>query len=250
MSVKLISIITVVYNSDDTLEQTILSVINQNMDYLEYIIIDGGSTDQSIQIIKKYQNYITTWISEPDNGIYDAMNKGVSKAKGKYLMFLNSGDYLTEIFKKSFFDGSLRKLLDKELYDVLYGDVILELNENILKYKKANNLAFLYFKIPFCHQSTLVLKTIFSRYKFDIGYKYGADFKLFRQLYFNSNKFKYVNIPFARYNLSGISSNNPISLLKDYKGIINEDRFNILNFLGVMLTITKIWKHELFSRVK
>lgn len=250
MSFKLLSIITVVYNSDDTLEKTILSVINQNTDNLEYIIIDGGSTDQSIPIIKKYQNFITTWISEPDDGIYDAMNKGATIARGKYLMFLNSGDYLTEAFKKSFYDGGLGRLLDDGLYDVLYGDVILELSENLSKYKKANNLLFLYFKIPFCHQSTLVLKENFSRYKFDIKYKLGADFKLFRQFYFNNYKFKYVNIPFTRYNLCGISSNHPIELLKDYNAIIKQDKFSILNFFGTIITIIKMWKHELFSRIK
>jgi glycosyltransferase involved in cell wall biosynthesis len=92
-----ISIITVVYNNADVIESTIISIVEQRFDDVEYIIIDGGSTDGTVDIIKKYQQKITYWISEVDNGIYDAMNKGIKMAKGKYLVFMNSGDLLLEI---------------------------------------------------------------------------------------------------------------------------------------------------------
>lgn len=89
----LISIITVVYNGEKHLEETIKSVINQTYDNIEYIIIDGGSTDGTINIIKRYQDNIDYWISEPDNGIYDAMNKGLSCATGDYVAFMNADDW-------------------------------------------------------------------------------------------------------------------------------------------------------------
>ena len=95
MNVK-VSIITVVYNSVDTLEQTIKSVINQSYKNIEYIIVDGGSTDGSIDIIKKYDKDIQMWVSEPDNGIYDAMNKGIKLATGDVVAFTftSSSPYL------------------------------------------------------------------------------------------------------------------------------------------------------------
>lgn len=91
----LISIITVVYNEQEHLEQTICSVINQTYDNLEYIIVDGGSTDGTLEIIKKYEDKIAYWISEKDNGIYDAMNKGLLAASGEIINMLNANDFYT-----------------------------------------------------------------------------------------------------------------------------------------------------------
>lgn len=89
-----ISIITVSYNAAKTIEQTIQSVVNQTYDNIEYIIIDGGSTDGTVDIIKKYEDKIAYWVSEPDKGIYDAMNKGILKASGEYIYFLGADDWL------------------------------------------------------------------------------------------------------------------------------------------------------------
>lgn len=96
MSNPLISIITVSYNAANTIEDTIISVINQTYQQIEYIIIDGGSIDETTNIIKKYSNKVTYWVSEKDKGIYDAMNKGISKANGEWLLMLNAGDTLSD----------------------------------------------------------------------------------------------------------------------------------------------------------
>lgn len=109
------SIITVNYNNCDGLNKTILSVINQNYKDYEFIVIDGGSTDGSVDIIKLHESYITYWISEKDDGIYQAMNKGIRQAKGEYLNFMNSGD--------TFFDADVLNNVEKELsnYDIVIG---------------------------------------------------------------------------------------------------------------------------------
>ena len=124
MSKVLFSIITFVYNSLNTIEDTILSVINQNFQNYEYIIIDGGSTDGSFEIVEKYQNKIDFVISEPDIGIYDAMYKGSDLARGKYLLFLNSVDYLTNIFANSVKEGITDNLVDR--YNLNPGMIVID----------------------------------------------------------------------------------------------------------------------------
>ena len=107
------SIITINYNNKDGLEKTILSVINQTCQDFEYIIIDGGSTDGSVDVIKKYADRIDYWVSEPDKGIYNAMNKGIIKAKGEYLNFMNSGDcfYDNEVLSNVYQNGMCSEMI-------------------------------------------------------------------------------------------------------------------------------------------
>jgi len=98
----LISVVTVVYNGEKHLEQTIKSVLDQGYDNIEYIIIDGGSTDGTLEIIKKYEDAIDYWVSESDGGIYDAMNKAISLATGEWINFMNSGDdFFSDIYSKT-----------------------------------------------------------------------------------------------------------------------------------------------------
>ena len=107
-------------NGEKELENTILSVIRQTYDNLEYIIVDGGSTDNTINIIKKYANKISYWISEPDKGLYDAMNKGLRRATGDYVWFLNAGDTLYTADTVQRIVASLKKKVS--LPDVIYGE--------------------------------------------------------------------------------------------------------------------------------
>lgn len=192
-----ISIITVVYNGEELLENTILSVIKQDYENLEYIIIDGGSTDHTIDIIKKYANNISYWISEPDKGIYDAMNKGIEACTGEWILFRNCGDYfaslsdISNVFNKSTYDG----------YDIIYGDALLwdkygywiqkpELQEK-------NRIGVM----PVWHPSTFIRSTIHKKNKFNLKYKLAADHNFILSCKTKGLRFKYVPIILAIFNV-------------------------------------------------
>lgn len=208
-----ISVITVCYNVVSTIEDTILSVINQTYSNIEYIIIDGGSTDGTVDIIKKYSSKISYWISEPDKGIYDAMNKGVYKAKGTWIQFLNSGDVffnahvIEDVIKKIYGNGVLK--------DIIYGDIICKFNFGKLLLKPSSLENFKYY-FPISHPAIFVKKYIFKKYSFDITYHISADYELFYRLFNDGKSFQYINIPIVIFDaMAGISSTNPILLYKE-----------------------------------
>jgi glycosyltransferase involved in cell wall biosynthesis len=196
MNQPLISIITVVYNCVNTLEETIISVINQDFDNIEYVIIDGGSTDGTIEIIKKYQDKITLWVSEPDNGIYDAMNKGVKLATGQFVQFLNAGD----IFVNSNTLYNVSEHLKMKATISLFGYLI-----DNKKYQ--SNLTFwgLLRGMP-CHQAMFYKWEYLSEFPFNIKFKYSADYhNLLNGIFYNT--FLVFDETVVVYDTNGISSN-------------------------------------------
>lgn len=189
----LISVITIVFNGEEKLEQTIQSVVNQKCDDFEYIIIDGGSVDRTLDIIKKYDDSISYWISEKDRGIYDAMNKGIAAANGKWLNFMNCGD----LFYTS---NSLAEIPLSEDIDFYYSDTIL--------YDKHNNT-----KLHVCSQSENILIHQSIVYRKDTHHNSNylvydkllvSDYLFFRQN--DSKKWLKLNSPISIYNTEGISS--------------------------------------------
>lgn len=192
----LISIVTVVYNGEKYLEQTIKSVVEQSYDNVEYILIDGGSSDRSLEIIKKYEHCIDYIISEKDDGIYDAMNKGIGLASGQWINFLGSDDILYNVLYK------VAKKLDLKK-DAIYGDVYMP-SRHILYCGKFTKLKLLFNNI--CHQSIFYNKKIFTKRNYNLRYKILADY-VFNLLVYDENKFSYIPILIAQYNdFSGVSS--------------------------------------------
>lgn len=190
------SLITVVYNGADTIEKTIKSVIVQNYPGIEYLVIDGGSQDETVDIIRKYESDITRWISEPDDGLYFAMNKGLEMASGDYVYFLNSGDTL------------VRGVIDRiaqylELYpvDVFYGNIVHK------KYGQRYPLPLnaIHWQIPMSHQSVFIKRNDGER--FDTGYRLAADYKMIYERYIAGNSFLYLPIDIAFYEGDGLSDN-------------------------------------------
>lgn len=238
----LISIVTVCYNAVSTIEQTILSVINQTYPYIEYIIIDGGSTDGTVDVIKKYKDRIAYWVSEPDKGIYDAMNKGGSKAIGSFIQFLNAGDWLENeyIIEQIFKDGFKNA-------DVIYGDMIIRRSDGVY-YAKAQNLSCFENDFPLFHPSTFVAKSTFMNHLFDISYRISADFKFLRDIYYKHGEFIYI--PFAFTNFDGIyglsSSECALDIFRERGRIYGKDKTMKWRFIymiyGLKLQIKSLVK--------
>lgn len=204
----LITFITVAYNAVRDIENTILSVLNQTYPNIEYIIIDGSSTDGTLDIIKKYEDKISYWVSEPDKGIYDAMNKGTLKATGVWLNFMNAGDtfYNEQVLEKVFKDN------DWSDTDVIYGDVYVKYKGGS-KLKKPLPIKHLEKGMPFCHQSSFVRTTLQQQYLFNTNYKICADYNLFHLLYRKGYIFKKIDLAIAIFLYGGVSTDAFISLL-------------------------------------
>lgn len=196
---KILTIITVVFNADKSIENTILSVIEQKKRYknrnIEYIIIDGKSTDNTINIIKKYNQYIDFWISEPDKGIYDAMNKGIDIAKGEYIFFLGADDILLNLPL-----NILTKAKEKNINAVI-GNVLLS-NDKIFNSDFSWKLLYMN---TIHHQGLFLQSKILKRYHFNTKYKVYADHDLNQKLYKKHITFMKVDELISKFSIEGIS---------------------------------------------
>ncbi|MBF1695813.1 MAG: glycosyltransferase [Selenomonas sp.] len=200
-----ISIITVVYNAVATIEQTILSVVKQDYSNIEYIIVDGGSTDGTLDIVKKYEEKIALWLSEPDYGIYDAMNKGLTYATGDYIYYLGADDCLlapTSISQVVSF------LQDNPEVDVLCASVMMV--DSVYRIEKVYSSNFSEadvlsgYNTP--HQGMFVRREILQKYRFDTSYHIAADYKNFLKFYLDQNiALKKTAMIVAYYANDGVS---------------------------------------------
>lgn len=205
-----ISIITISFNTINTIEQTILSIVNQTYTNIEYIIIDGGSTDGTIDIIKKHSDKITYWITEPDKGIYDAMNKGIKKATGEWINFMNCGDWF---YENNTIEKVIPYLDDKS--QIIYGDVVYRMNfGNYIK--EAESYKCLKTHMPFCHQSTFIKTSVHKENIFDISFKSSGDYNFFYQELQKGSVFKHMPIIVASYDGEiGVSKNRYAAMIEN-----------------------------------
>lgn len=201
---KKLSIITVCKNDAENLEKTILSVASQSFNDFEYLIIDGASNDNTINIINKYKSHISKFVSEPDTGIFNAQNKGISLSVGEYLCFLNSGDYFTN-------DEILRIAFDKSPdADIVYGDINYKFKNGLIyrkkSFKKLSQFKFLIESLP--HPSCFIKKSLFDKIGLmDENYKMTSDYEFFiRAIIKYKCSTQYIPIPIAVFNLEGLSS--------------------------------------------
>lgn len=225
-----ISIITIVYNGIDTLEKTILSIVNQEYTNIEYIIIDGNSTDGTQKLIHRYNNQITKWVSEKDEGLYDAMNKGLDLATGDYVWFINSGDEiptkktLSDIFNKnSDCDG-----------DIYYGDTtMIDIEGKTIGARRLSPPEKLCWKdfrngMLVSHQSFIAKRSIAPHY--NTKYRFSADFEWCLKILMSSRKVINTHQNLSLFLDGGITKNNIIPGLKE--------RFRIMiNYFGLLSTL-------------
>ncbi|MDR2917483.1 MAG: glycosyltransferase [Tannerella sp.] len=208
-----ISVITVVYNAEKSVEETICSVINQTYPSVEYIIIDGKSTDGTPDIIRKYEENIRYWESSSDRGIYDAMNKGIREASGEFICFLNSGDVFLD-------PEILEKIFSKEYNeDILYGDTCVQFAWK-LKLVRARIASKKNEPMPFCHQSAFVRTSLMKEYRFDTNYRICADKDLFFKLHRKGARYLYLDMPVSVVAANGYSVVNRYLHLKELNRIL------------------------------
>lgn len=238
-----ISIITVCYNSATTIEKTILSVKKQTYGKIEYIIVDGNSKDKTVSIIQKYDTIISRWISEPDKGLYDAMNKGIMMATGDLIGILNSDDtfYSETVIEEIV---NFHKINDIE---ASVGDII--------QHKESGKIVRLYssrywtpkkLKMGFMppHPSIFLKKDLFNKFgNYDLGFKIGADYELITRFFLkNEISWKYSGITTTAMLVGGISSSGHSSYKLITKEIQKALTMNKVVFSSLKIKMRFIWK--------
>lgn len=216
-SQPLISVITVCRNCAKQLETTAKSVEAQTFGNFEWIIVDGASTDNDmLPLLKNYAENGAVTVSEPDNGIFDAMNKGAKLASGAWVVYMNAGDYFPA-------DDTLLKVaetLKNTDADVVYGDQFLKSDNGTLIFRQAQEPANRH-RMYFCHQSAYIKRSLMLEipYRMDVGL--AGDFCFFKNAWHSGAKFKHINEPLTIYDLSGVSTQNRMKVIRQYINVIN-----------------------------
>ena len=217
----LISIITVVYNGEKFLEKTILSVINQTYENIEYIIIDGNSNDRTLDIIKKYEDKIYYWVSENDNGIYDAMNKGIKLASGEFIGLINADDW----YELDAVQNIVNTLNTNSNYDVIYG--LLRYIKNEKEYKiDSQHYNFLEERmIP--HPTCFIKKDIYTKLNYyDLEYKSASDYDFLLKIKNQDYNFCKINKILSNFRMDGIST---VSKIGAIESLIIKKKYNLIS---------------------
>jgi len=230
----LISIVTVIFNGKKFLEETILSVINQSYDNVEYIVIDGGSTDGSINIIKKYEDKIDYWVSEQDRGIFHAMNKGALLSSGDFVYYLNAGDmFFSDQVLSNVFNS--KKIFSQ--YNLIVGNVLLTLDEQDFGFSNRIGL-----NIP--HQGVFIARTIFINIRFNEELKVFGDASFWSEMDQNGLFLPYlIDDVIARFPMDGVGSDpkyiwlrfkesvNLLLVKRQYSRILRRFMLSLLGFI-------------------
>ena len=253
-----LSIITVNLNNRDGLQKTIDSVVSQTFKDFEWIVIDGGSTDGSKELIERYADHFAYWVSEPDKGIYNAMNKGIRVAKGDYLQFLNSGDWLCD---KTVLERCFYHRLDA---DIAYGNLYFCYGDREDEYCYPEQLSFRFlYKYSLGHPASFIKRGLIQKTMYDEELSIVSDWKFYLIQALKNKRFEYIDMPIACFNVDGISSANsellnqermrvicqevPTLLVQDYK--LMDDMDALLNQNRVKKVLEYSQKNALYRKM-
>ena len=233
----LLSIITICYNIKDEIEKTCQSIVSQTWQDFEWIVVDGGSTDGTVDILNQYRSRMNVFISEPDKGVYNAMNKGIKLASGEWLNFMNGGDtyaandVLEKVFKDKKYDA-----------DVLYGNVNKIYPDGHTEHSHyKNKLDLFYFANDVInHQSTFIRRSLFDKYGlYDEKYRIASDWEKWIIFMKNGCMFKKVDMTVADFMCNGISSNqSALAIEKEEickKYFVKQSRYLLFGRLPIMI---------------
>ncbi len=234
-----LSVITVCKNEINSIEKTIQSVINQSeRDKFEYIIIDGNSNDGTLDIISKYKDKIDIIISENDSGIFEAMNKGIKLSNGKYINFMNAGDYYIN-------DNVIKLFLNQNNgAEFIFGDIIIEYKNGFRFRRKyfINNLKSLLYFDSLSHQASFIKKSLFKRIGlYSTQYKIISDYDWSLKALFKYNcSYQYLQYPISFFNLYGVSN------IKKHQELHHKERTFCQSQYYTQLEIAKYQKYRFF----
>jgi len=241
-AVPKVSIVTVAYNGGSEIEETILSVLNQSFKNVEFIIIDGGSTDGTLEILRKYDSRIDYWVSEKDSGIYDAMNKGIELARGNYLCFLNCGDrfYSEKVLANIFETFSA----PSDLEQIIYGDREVRYSSGKTLISKAGVVTDLWKGSQFCHQSVFIPTSYHKAHPYNLEVPIAADFEFFFNALRNGVRFEKIDSVISSIEAGGISDTQRVEVIKSWWQVVGKGFKTDLYFRG------RIVRELIVKRVK
>lgn len=242
-----LSIITINYNNASGLQRTVESVISQRYSDMEYIVVDGGSIDDSVAVIKKHESSIDKWVSEKDNGIYNALNKGIQMATGDYLLFLNSGDHF---YNSDVLNANEHHIKEKDL--IAFDIHLLGLGHDYI-HTHPNELLFSFlFEETFAHQSVFVKRNLFNKFGlYDETLKIVADWKFFIHAIASGCSYKSVHEVLSVFYFDGISSTAEGTFLrrKERESILKSD-FSIFYKDYIELRKLKMNRYKMLSEME
>jgi len=238
------SIVTIVRNDLNGLQKTFESVINQTYTNIEWIVIDGASDDGCVKYLQSLEIKNFHWISEPDKGIYDAMNKGIELAQGEYINFLNAGDY----FQKN----NILELVNEKIennssqVDLIFGGAFLQMKNGHNYYRKPKSLKHVPYGLPSIHQSTYYLTKLIKETNYDVNFKICGDYYLICKLSLHQPKALIIDMPLVAFTVGGVSYTKPLNLIRESfyikKNILNLNVFlRIFVFLRMLISFSGIY---------
>lgn len=241
-----ISIITVCYNAEKTIKKTIESIIEQTADDFEWVVVDGESKDRTNEIIESYipeferKGIKVNYLSEPDNGIYDAMNKGAQRATGEYLTYMNADD---SYYKNDSVEQVIAEI-EKTSADIIYGDTcFIKPTEQYVE--KAKEIETITYHLPFCPQAAFVRTELQQQLQFDTQFQISADYDFFLRAYLQGRKFQRIDHVIAYFTFGGASNEN---LIKTYKEDVAVKVKNGLEKKGSLVRKLKLMIFEIKQR--